>query len=80
MMSAYQKLLKAINDAIDKLDGHIDEIKARDALMDQRVETLQRAVPLLRQLIRHEQTMKRRRAANTEKLLKKLANLGESNE
>ena len=74
----YRRLLKAVSDALDELEGHIDEIEVRDALVDEHIETLQRAVPLLRQLIRYEQTTNRRRMANTKRLLGKLASFGET--
>lgn len=78
VMPVYRKLLKAVSSAIEVLSDRIDEIEVRDAQVAEHVETLRRAEPLFRQLIDHEQATRQRREENMERMLGRLANLGEA--
>lgn len=78
VMPVYRKLLKTVNGAIEVLSDHIDEIEVRDAQVAEHVETLRRAEPLFRQLIDHEQATRQRHEENMERMLGRLANLGEA--
>ncbi len=77
VMPAYHKLLKDVDVAADALAERMKEVEVVDAQVDTHVQTMERGVSLLRELIHHEKATKRRREENMAALLERPGGAGE---
>lgn len=80
VMPAFRKLLKNVDAAADVLAERTKEVEVIDPQVDGHVQTLERGVSLLRDLISHEKATKRRREKNMAALLERLGGAGEPEE